>query len=102
MIEEILPNLYRIEVPLPRNPLQAVNSYVIKAKGQSLIIDTGMNRRECMDVMSSGLKELNVDLKKADFLLPICTQTIWVWFQILPQILDNLRERYKGKYRSKG
>ena len=69
MIKEILPNLYRIEVPLPRNPLQAVNSYVIKAKGQSLIIDTGMNRKECMDVMSSGLKELNVDLKEADFFI---------------------------------
>lgn len=69
MIEQILPNLYRIEVPLPRNPLQAVNCYVIKAKGQSLIIDTGMNRKECMDVMSAGLKELNVDLKKADFFI---------------------------------
>ena len=69
MIKEILPNLYRIEVPLPRNPLQTVNSYVIKAKGQSLIIDTGMNRKECMEVMSAGLKELNVDLKKADFFI---------------------------------
>ena len=68
MIEEILPNLYRIEVPLPQNPLKALNSYVIKAKGQSLIIDTGMKRKECMDVMSSGLRELGVDLKKVDFL----------------------------------
>lgn len=69
MIEEILPNLYKIEVPLPQNPLKAVNSYVIKAEGRSLIIDTGMNRKECMDVMSSGLKELGVDLKKADFFI---------------------------------
>jgi len=67
--EQILPSLYRIEVPLPRNPLKAVNSYVIKTKGRSLIIDTGMNRKECMDVMSAGLKELNVDLKKADFFI---------------------------------
>ncbi len=69
MIEEILPNLYRIEVPLPQNPLKAVNSYVIKAQGQSLIIDTGMNREECMSVLSSGLKELDIDLKKADFFI---------------------------------
>jgi len=69
MIEEILPHLYRIEIPLPRNPLKAINSYVIKAEGRSLIIDTGMNRKECMDVMSSGLKELGVDLKKADFFI---------------------------------
>ena len=69
MIEEVLPNLYKIEVPLPRNPLQAINSYIIKGQGQSLIIDTGMNREECMRVMSSGLKELEVDLKKTDFFI---------------------------------
>ncbi len=69
MIEEILPNLYKIEVPLPQNPLGAVNSYVIKAQGQSLIIDTGMNREECKRVISSGLRELDVDLKRADFFI---------------------------------
>lgn len=69
MIKEILPNLYKIEVPLPGNPLRAVNSYVIKARGQSLIIDTGMNREECMRVLSSGLNELDVDLKNADFFI---------------------------------
>ena len=69
MIEEILPNLYRVEVPLPQNPLKAVNSYVIKAQGHSLIIDTGMNREECMSVLSSGLRELDVDLRKTDFFI---------------------------------
>ncbi|MBA7686432.1 Hydroxyacylglutathione hydrolase [subsurface metagenome] len=69
MIEEILPNLYKIEVPLPQSPLQAINSYVIKAQGQSLIIDTGQNREECISVLSSGLKELDVDLRKADFFI---------------------------------
>jgi glyoxylase-like metal-dependent hydrolase (beta-lactamase superfamily II) len=69
MAQEILPNLYRIEVPLPRNPLRAVNSYIIKADGKSLIIDTGMNREECISVLSSGLKELDVDLNKADFFI---------------------------------
>jgi glyoxylase-like metal-dependent hydrolase (beta-lactamase superfamily II) len=69
MIEEVLPNLYRIEIPLPRNPLRSVNSYVIKARGRDLIIDTGMNRQECMDAMHSGLRELGVDLKKTDFFI---------------------------------
>lgn len=69
MTEEILPNLYKIEVPLPRNPLKAVNSYIIKADGKSLIIDTGMNREECLTVLSSGLKELGVDLNQADFFI---------------------------------
>ncbi len=69
MVKEILPNLYRIEVPLPQSPLQAINSYVIKAQGQSLIIDTGQNREECISVLSSGLKELDVDLGRADFFI---------------------------------
>jgi len=66
LVEEILLNLYRIEVPLPRNPLKVLNSYVIKDDGKSLIIDTGMNREECLSVLSSGLKELAVDLAQTD------------------------------------
>lgn len=69
MFTEILPNIYRIEVPLPRNPLKAVNSYLIKAHGQSLIIDTGMNRMECLNTISFALRELEVDMKKADFFI---------------------------------
>ncbi len=64
MVEQILPNLYTIEVPLPGSPLKATNSYIIKADGRSLIIDTGMNREECLTVLSAGLKELDVDLTK--------------------------------------
>ena len=44
MIEEVLPNLYKMEIPLPRNPLKAVNSYVIKNNERNLMIDTGMGR----------------------------------------------------------
>lgn len=69
MIEEILPNLYRIEVPLPRNPLKALNSYIIKSDRESLIIDTGMNREECRSVLSAGLAELDVDLNQANFFI---------------------------------
>ena len=69
MMEELLPNLYKIEIPLPGNPLREVNSYVIKAEGRSLIIDTGMNREECLSAMSAGLRKLDVDLKRADFFI---------------------------------
>jgi glyoxylase-like metal-dependent hydrolase (beta-lactamase superfamily II) len=69
MAEEILPNLYRIEIPLPQSPLKALNSYLIKAQGRFLIIDTGMNREECMREMSSSLQRLHVDLNKTDFFI---------------------------------
>jgi len=69
MIEEILPHLYRIRVPLPQSPLKTLNSYVIKAKGRFLIIDTGWNREECRRTMFSALERLNVDLSQTDFFI---------------------------------
>lgn len=69
MIEEILPHLYRIRVPLPGSPLQALNSYVIKATGRYLVIDTGWNREECRRTMLSALERLNVDLRQTDFFI---------------------------------
>jgi glyoxylase-like metal-dependent hydrolase (beta-lactamase superfamily II) len=69
LFTKILPDLYKIEVPLPRNPLRALNSYVIKGPARNLVIDTGMNREECAVVMFSALKELAVDLQKTDFFI---------------------------------
>lgn len=72
MFETVLPDLYRIEIPLPENPLKALNSYLIKGNGRFLIIDTGMNRPECENAMLSSLEALEVDLNKADFLITHC------------------------------
>ncbi|MBU1055618.1 MAG: MBL fold metallo-hydrolase [Proteobacteria bacterium] len=69
MIEEILPHIYRIKIPLPKNPLGALNSYIIKNSERSIIIDTGFAQDECMNVMLSGLKELEIDIKKTDFFI---------------------------------
>ncbi len=69
MPEEILPNFYRIEVPLPGSPLEATNSYVIKGAERSLIIDTGWNREDCRTALVSGLRECDVDLREADFFI---------------------------------
>ncbi|HXZ43394.1 MAG TPA: MBL fold metallo-hydrolase, partial [archaeon] len=66
MTEEVFPDIHRIEIPLPRNPLKAINSYVIRGRDRSLIIDTGMNRPECLDVMRQSLKGLCVDLGRTD------------------------------------
>ncbi|MFC1981537.1 MBL fold metallo-hydrolase [Chloroflexota bacterium] len=69
MIEEILPNLYRIEIPLPRSPLKYLNSYLVKGGGRFLLIDTGMNREECKREMISSLAEPEVDFKKTDLFI---------------------------------
>ncbi len=67
IIEEIGPDLYRTEVPLPRNPLKATNSYLIIGEKRNLIIDTGMNREECRTAMEEALGNIGVDLAKTDF-----------------------------------
>jgi glyoxylase-like metal-dependent hydrolase (beta-lactamase superfamily II) len=69
MIEEILPNLYRTEIPLPKSPLKWLNSYIVKGEDRVLIIDTGFNHEECLSVMNASLQKLDVDLNKTDFFI---------------------------------
>ena len=69
MTEEILPDLYRIKIPLPESPLKYLNSYVIKSRDRTLIVDTGFNRNECFDAMNNGLREIKVDLADCDFFI---------------------------------
>lgn len=69
MIEEIDRNLYRLEIPLPQSPLRSVNSYVIKSPVRNLVIDTGLNRKECKDALLTGLSRLGVDLYETDFFI---------------------------------
>lgn len=69
MIEEVIPSVFRVEIPLPRNPLKALNSYVIKAPDRDLIVDVGMNRPECVEATYPALRELGVDLARTDFFI---------------------------------
>lgn len=68
-VEQILPGLFRIEVPVPNNPLRSVNSYVIKSAERTLVIDTGMNMEACYEALRSGLLELDIDLSNTDFFI---------------------------------
>lgn len=69
MIEELQPSLFRVEVPLPNSPLKFLNSYVIRSSGRNLMIDTGLNRKECFDAIQFGLQQLEIDLAKTDFFI---------------------------------
>jgi glyoxylase-like metal-dependent hydrolase (beta-lactamase superfamily II) len=66
---ELFPHIFRKLIPLPKNPLRAVNSYVIKGDGRHLVIDTGMNRPECREAMTAYLAALGVDLARTDFFI---------------------------------
>jgi glyoxylase-like metal-dependent hydrolase (beta-lactamase superfamily II) len=66
LIEEVRRRLYRVVVPLPGNPLKEINSWVLTSSDRNLIIDTGMNRPECREVLEAGLAEIGVDLERTD------------------------------------
>lgn len=68
-VEEIRKDLFRIKVPLPNNPLKELNSYVIRSQERNLIIDTGFNRPQCLEVMERGISYLGLDLTRTDFFL---------------------------------
>lgn len=98
MIEEILPQLYRIEVPLPGNPLKAINSYVIKTEARNLIIDTGFNQKECRDVLDAGIAELGIDLNKTDF---FATHLHGDHFGLIPMLASENSKAYMGVFDAK-
>ena len=69
VIEKIFEDLYRVEVPLPRNPLKATNSYIIKSRPRNLVIDTGMNREECQSVLLDAFERLEIEPRETDFFI---------------------------------
>jgi glyoxylase-like metal-dependent hydrolase (beta-lactamase superfamily II) len=94
MIEEILPRLYRIVVPLPGNPLKEINSYILTSDDRNLIIDTGMNRPECREVLEPGLGEIGVDLERTDF---IATHLHADHQGLIPTLLRRGSRAYMGE-----
>lgn len=70
------PDVYKVFVPLPDNPLQNLNCFVIKSDKRNLIIDTGFNRPECEEAIRTGLAELEIDINNSDLYLNIFTATM--------------------------
>jgi glyoxylase-like metal-dependent hydrolase (beta-lactamase superfamily II) len=69
MLKKVYPNIYLQEVPLPKNPLKVLNSYLITGKGQNLIIDTGFNNPDCEASLMQGINEAGIDLTETSLLV---------------------------------
>ncbi len=67
MIEEVLPGIVRLEVPLPRSPLKATNSYVIMDRERPLVVDTAFNRPECREAFVVLLREAGYTSDSVDY-----------------------------------
>ena len=91
MPEEIFPGLYRLKIPLPESPLKFLNSYIIKGPDKNLLIDTGLNRKECLQAMQDGLAKLNVDLQKTDIFI---THLHADHFGLVTKLADKSRQVY--------
>lgn len=69
MLEEVMPDLFKIQVPLPENPLRALNAYLVKAPGRSLLVDNGFNTPQSRLALENSLRQLDLDLSTTDFFL---------------------------------
>ena len=95
VINEILPELYRAEIPLPLTPLKALNSYIIKGQDRNLIIDTGMDDKICIDAMAAVINRLHIDLDDTDFFI---SHSHIDHIGLLPVIASKSSRVYFNKY----
>lgn len=70
MIENVVGNVYRFPITLPRSPLKYLNCYVIKAKeGKNLLIDTGYHLPESIADLEEGMRALDLRADNTDVFL---------------------------------
>lgn len=69
MISEILPGIYKIDVPLPKNPLRSTNAYFIRGGERNLLIDTGFNCQESKMALTEGLRSLDASMETTDLFI---------------------------------
>ena len=58
MLNKIAKNIYLVEVPLPKNPLRALNCYFIKDGENILVVDSGFDHEESEKAFFEALEEV--------------------------------------------
>jgi len=58
--KEIFPDFYKLRIPLPIPSLRYLNSYLVKAKDQCLLIDTGMCSDAAFNELRRQLAEIGI------------------------------------------
>ncbi len=69
MMEEVAPRIFRVLVPLPNKPAKVLNSYFVLGEPRNLVVDTGLDRPECLEVMTQGLQALDMDPQRTDYFI---------------------------------
>jgi glyoxylase-like metal-dependent hydrolase (beta-lactamase superfamily II) len=60
---EIIPGIYQLKVPIPNNPLEYTNVYLVWGNDGHLLIDTGVNTPEAFQSLKKQLAEIGVDFQ---------------------------------------
>lgn len=68
-MEELLPRIYRVPVPLPDNPLRSLNSYFILGDDKTTIVDVGFNHPDCEKALEDALHALGRDWESVEIVL---------------------------------
>jgi glyoxylase-like metal-dependent hydrolase (beta-lactamase superfamily II) len=68
-IREVVPDIFRIVVPLPIPDVRSMNSYVIVNGDRNLIIDPGMAHSASCGIVENAIRDLGLDLRRTDFFI---------------------------------
>lgn len=60
---EIIPGIYQLKIPIPDNPLEYTNIYLVRGDDGYLIIDAGWNDEKAFQSLEKQLAEIGVDFK---------------------------------------
>ena len=78
-VVEILPGIFRLPIPLPRNPPRELNAYLIRGRDRSLLIDTGFRLPECRQALQEGLRAAGAEEDPWTSFSPTSTPTTRGW-----------------------
>ena len=62
-VEEVLPGIFKIILPVPISSLKSVFVYLFRDKDENLLIDTGWSGEESWDVLKSAFAEIGFNAK---------------------------------------
>ena len=74
MIEQVLPDIFKIEIPLPKKPFKGYQFTLFEVMNEIYWWIRGLICEESRQAMVSALQELNVRMENTDlFITPLCT-----------------------------
>ncbi|MFC1870862.1 MBL fold metallo-hydrolase [Chloroflexota bacterium] len=59
-MEEVIPGIFHISLPLPNPDLDHINTYLVRGESECLLIDTGWNTPEVFGSLEAQLAEIGV------------------------------------------